>query len=177
MPTYANIWPTHLFQIQLFIKDPIISCHGSVKLKRLGPEALHITLKRVASVASVSKILHVGPVDIGCWDLLKNHLRYKKRLNDETAHCIESLMAVLCPLAMKVVSNSCGRLPQFETCRFNFKPCKKYYEIKPGLNIKGHSSTWPVCFSSIFPLVPSTWLTIRLHSTKASCWVLLHLDA
>lgn len=64
-----NLWPTPFF---------IISCHGSVKLKRLGPEALHNTLKRVASVALVSKILHVGPTDIGCWDLLKHHLWVQK---------------------------------------------------------------------------------------------------
>lgn len=92
-----NIWPTPFF---------IISCHGSVKLKRLGPEALHNTLKLVASVA----------LDVGiswniiwgykgntcwlvamswCWSFWNFHkqtvTRKRWRL---TTHCISSLMAV-----------------------------------------------------------------------------------
>lgn len=101
-----NIWPTPFF---------IISCHGSVKLKRLGPEALHNTLKLVASVALVSKILHtpcwasrhwmLGSLETSfavqrkhiwriamswCWSFWI--LTHQKKV--ETTHCIESLMAV-----------------------------------------------------------------------------------
>ena len=129
-----NIWPTPCF---------IISCHGSVKLKRLGPEALHNTLKRVASVALLGQLT----LDVGIsWNII---------CGTKETHLTN------CDVMMLIFLN-------FHTPKkgWDYTLLRVWWRSIGtwSLDIKGHSSTWPVCFSSIFPLVPSTWL-MRINFT------------
>lgn len=134
-----------IFQRQLFI----ISCHGSVKLKRLGPEALHNTLKRVASVALLGQpTLNVGI----SWNIICGYKRNTCWL---------------------VAMSWCWSFWIFDTPKKGWDYIHTALRVwwrsigTWSLDIKGRSSTWPVCFSSIFPLVPSTWL-MRINFTPQS---------